>query len=148
MYVSYSPGADIGFSFRGRKGLCAGSPHIGIGRYTFSIHWNSSTLYIHIFLRYRQLRARRVLMLFKYVLGVGWGWGGGVLCTNINTGMFHWSERCCLTLRRLHLKIVELWCLCCMMMFRWTIKQPGMQKFWNFCGLYQDVHVWLNNATE
>ena len=26
------------------------------------------------------------------------------------------------------------------MMFRWTIKQPGIQKFWNLCGLYQDIY--------
>ena len=45
---------------------------------------------------------------------------------------------------RLHLKIVELWGLCCMMIFRWTIKQPGIEKFWNLCGLYQDIYDWIS----
>ena len=31
---------------------------------------------------------------------------------------------------------IELWCICCMMMFRWTNKQPGIEKFWNLCGHY------------
>ena len=35
-------------------------------------------------------------------------------------------------------KNFELWCLCCMMMFRWTNKEPGIQKFCNSCGHYQD----------
>ena len=30
------------------------------------------------------------------------------------------------------------------MMFRWTIKQPGIQKFWNLCGLYQDIYDWIS----
>ena len=38
----------------------------------------------------------------------------------------------------------KLWCLCCMMMFRWTNKQPGMQKFWNLCCHYQDIYHWIN----
>ena len=40
----------------------------------------------------------------------------------------------------------ELWCtcMCCMMMFRWAIKQPGIQKFWNLCGLYQDIYDWIS----
>ena len=25
-------------------------------------------------------------------------------------------------------------------MFRWTNKQPGIHKFWNLCGLYQDIY--------
>ena len=37
-----------------------------------------------------------------------------------------------------------LWCLCCIMMSRWTIKQPGIQKFWNLCGLYQDIYDWIS----
>ena len=41
-------------------------------------------------------------------------------------------------------KNVELWCLCCMMMFRWTIKQPGLHKFWNLCSLYQDIYDWIS----
>ena len=23
-------------------------------------------------------------------------------------------------------------------------KQPGMQKFWNLCGLYQDIYDWIS----
>ena len=54
-------------------------------------------------------------------------------------GLFrHW-----LTLWRLHFKIVELWWPCCMMMFRWAIKQPGIQKFWHLCGHYQDIYDWI-----
>ena len=55
-----------------------------------------------------------------------------------------------LTLWRLHFKNVELWCLCCMMMFRWTNKQPGIQKFWNLCSHYQDTCkvLWLNITSE
>ena len=30
------------------------------------------------------------------------------------------------------------------MMFRWTIKQPGIQKFWNSCDLYQDSYDWIS----
>ena len=41
-------------------------------------------------------------------------------------------------------KFVELWCLCCMMMFRWTIKQPWIQKFCNLYGLYQDIYDWIS----
>ena len=40
--------------------------------------------------------------------------------------------------------MVGLWCLCCMMMFRWTNKHPGIQKFWNLCGLYQDIYDWIS----
>ena len=36
-----------------------------------------------------------------------------------------------------------LW-VCCMMMFRWTNKQPGIQKFWNLCGHYQDIYDWIS----
>ena len=31
-----------------------------------------------------------------------------------------------------------------MMMFRWTNKQPGIQKFWNLCGHYQDIYHWVS----
>ena len=41
-------------------------------------------------------------------------------------------------------KIVELWCLCCMMMFRWTNKQSGIQWFWHLCGHYQDIYDWIS----
>ena len=27
-------------------------------------------------------------------------------------------------------------------MFRWNIKQPGKQMFWNWCGHYQDIVSW------
>ena len=40
-------------------------------------------------------------------------------------------------------EIVELWCLCCMM-FRWTNKQPGIQKFRNLCCHYQDNYDWIS----
>ena len=30
-----------------------------------------------------------------------------------------------------------------MMMFRWINKQPGIQKFWHFCGHYQDIYDWI-----
>ena len=30
------------------------------------------------------------------------------------------------------------------MMFRWTIKQPGIQKFWNLWSLYQDIYDWIS----
>ena len=29
-------------------------------------------------------------------------------------------------------------------MFRWTNKQPGIQKFWNLCGHYQDIYDWIS----
>ena len=45
---------------------------------------------------------------------------------------------------RLRLKMVERWCMCCMIMFRWTIEQPGIQKFWNLFGLYQDIYDWIS----
>ena len=38
--------------------------------------------------------------------------------------------------------IFELWCLCCMMTFRWINKQPGMQKFWNVWCYYQEIYDW------
>ena len=34
--------------------------------------------------------------------------------------------------------------MCCMMMFRWTNKQPGIQKFWNLCCHYQDSYDWIS----
>ena len=30
------------------------------------------------------------------------------------------------------------------MMFRWINKQPGIQKFWNLCGHYQDIYDWIS----
>ena len=41
---------------------------------------------------------------------------------------------------------VELWCLCCMMMFRWPNKQPGIQKFWTLIDPFWCL--WLNITTE
>ena len=41
-------------------------------------------------------------------------------------------------------KIVELRCLCCIMMFRKVNKQPGMQKFWNWCSHYQEIYDWIS----
>ena len=50
---------------------------------------------------------------------------------------------------RLHLKKIffELWCLCCMMMFRRTNKQPGIQQFWHFLWSLSR-YLWLNITTE
>ena len=42
------------------------------------------------------------------------------------------------------LKRLELWCLCCMMMFRWINKQPGIQKFWNLCSHHQEIYDWIS----
>ena len=41
-------------------------------------------------------------------------------------------------------KIVELWYLCCIMVFRKVNKQPGMQKFWNWCSHYQEIYDWIS----
>ena len=41
-------------------------------------------------------------------------------------------------------KTVELWCLCCIMMFRRVNKQPGMQKFWNWWSHYQEIYDWIS----
>ena len=47
-------------------------------------------------------------------------------------------------------KLVQLWCLCCMMMFRWTNKQPGIQKFWIHAVTIKiptcmtEYHHWIN----
>ena len=41
-------------------------------------------------------------------------------------------------------RLLLFWCLCCIMMFRWTNKQPGIQKFWNWCGHYQDIYDWIS----
>ena len=39
-----------------------------------------------------------------------------------------------------------LWRLCCIMMFRWINKQPGMQKFWNWCSHYQEIYDWVSSS--
>ena len=41
-------------------------------------------------------------------------------------------------------KLLNFACLCCTMMFRWTIKQPGIQKFWNLRCLYQNIYDWIS----
>ena len=41
-------------------------------------------------------------------------------------------------------KIVELWCLCGIMVFRRVNKQPGKQKFWNWCSHYQEIYDWIS----
>ena len=49
---------------------------------------------------------------------------------------------------RIDLKMVKLWCLsclCCIMMFRWINKQPGMQEFRNRCSHYQEIYDWISN---
>ena len=42
---------------------------------------------------------------------------------------------------------------CCLMMFRWINKQPGIQKFWNSCSRYQNIywfeyHHLINRQTD
>ena len=62
-----------------------------------------------------------------------------------NVFYVRYMHRHCLTLWRLHLKkMVELWCLYCMMMVKWTNKQPGTQKFGNSCSHYQDIYDWIS----
>ena len=42
-------------------------------------------------------------------------------------------------------EIVELWSLCCIMMFRRVNKQPGnIQKFRNLCCYDQDIYDWIS----
>ena len=53
-------------------------------------------------------------------------------------------QRHCLTLRRINLKMFELWCLCCIMMFRRVNIQPGMQTSWNWCSYYQEIYDWIS----
>ena len=53
-----------------------------------------------------------------------------------------------LTLWRIDSKIVELWCLCCTMMFRWINEQPGIQKFWNLCCDYQEIFDWISSFNK
>ena len=43
--------------------------------------------------------------------------------------------------------IFELWCPCCMMMFRWTNKQPGIQKVFKFMRSLSR-YLWPNITTE
>ena len=45
-------------------------------------------------------------------------------------------------------KLVELWCLCCIMMFRWINKQPGMQMVWNWCCHYQEICDWISSFNK
>ena len=40
-------------------------------------------------------------------------------------------------------KMLELWCLCCIMMFRTVNKQPGNKKCWHLCCYYQDIYDWI-----
>ena len=46
------------------------------------------------------------------------------------------------------LKIVELWCLCCIMIFRWIRKQPGIQKCWHLCSHYKDICDWISSLNK
>ena len=39
---------------------------------------------------------------------------------------------------------IELYCMCCIMLFRWINKNPGTQKFFNWCGHYQDTNDWIS----
>ena len=34
------------------------------------------------------------------------------------------------------------------MMFRWINKQPGMQKFWNWCSHYQEIYDWISTFNK
>ena len=34
--------------------------------------------------------------------------------------------------------------LCCIMMFRRVNRQPGMQKFWNWCSHYGEIYDWIS----
>ena len=34
------------------------------------------------------------------------------------------------------------------MMFRWINKQPGMQKFLNWCIHYQEIYDWINGQAQ
>ena len=41
--------------------------------------------------------------------------------------------------------MVELWCRCCIMMFRWIYKQPGIQNFGRKINShYQDIYDWIS----
>ena len=42
------------------------------------------------------------------------------------------------------LKKCELLYLCCIMMFKWINKHPGIQKFWNWCSHYQEIYDWIS----
>ena len=68
---------------------------------------------------------------------------GFTIYKKVNFKWNRWLTLNTLTLR-LHLKKFELWCLCCMVMFRWTNKQPRIQKFWNVCSHYQDIYDWIS----
>ena len=48
---------------------------------------------------------------------------------------------------RLKKKVVEHWCLCFMMMFRWINEQPGIQQLGNLCCHYQDGWISLSSTT-
>ena len=99
---------------------------------------------------YHQLRVRRALTLSKDVL---LRTERALLLYKLNDDItFLVLNGTALTALKTLFNIVEvpfnfflkLWCLCCMMMFRWTIKQPGIQKFWHLCGLYQDIYHWIS----
>ena len=40
----------------------------------------------------------------------------------------------------------KLQCLCCVIIFRWTNKQPGVRKFWNLSCHYQNIYDWIFTA--
>ena len=41
-------------------------------------------------------------------------------------------------------KVGELWCVCCIIMFIWINKQPGIQKFNNSWLHYQYIYDWTS----
>ena len=73
-----------------------------------------------------------------------------IMCMHTRTGQFAYLSHSSsswlkyINIVEAPLKNFELWCLCWKMMFRWTIKQPGIQKFWNLCNLYQDIYDWIS----
>ena len=50
--------------------------------------------------------------------------------------------------RNLILKIIELWCLSYIMMFRWINKQLRIQTFRKFCIHYQDIYGWISHDNK
>ena len=55
-----------------------------------------------------------------------------------------WSLKTLFNIVEERFNFFELWCQCCIMMFRKVNKQPGMQKFWNWCSHYQEIYDWIS----
>ena len=59
------------------------------------------------------------------------------------------SKDKCLTLWRLYWFFFYFGvCVVWMMMFRWTNKQPEIQKFWNLCHHYRDIYDWISQLNK